>query len=280
MRARASSGLRNTEGIEISSISLGSSDTGVLLIHGYLATPEEMRGLAEHLAANGLKVYAPLIAGHGSSVRELLKTTWKDWYASVESALAQLQLECSKTFVADLSLGALQALHLAAHHPKLAGVVAMAPPAVLFFDERRPWRRKSDLKLWLISRMPWVASIYPGEPSDRPPRFLHADIRDAEARNRHIYYLFNPARGVLELLKYQRHVRGELSLIRQPLLLMHSPLDHTVPPRSSSLLFEQVGSEDRTLDFETAANSWHVLTEDVDRDAVYERIAKFIQSRT
>lgn len=278
MRSSAGSSLRNTEGLTISPIQMSSGDTGALLIHGYLATPEEMRGLAEHLAQHGITVYAPLVAGHGSSIANLLRTTWQDWYQSVEGALAELHEECAKVFVVGLSLGGLQALHLAAHHPELAGVIAMAPPVVLFFDERRPWRRKSDLKLWLISRLPWLARIYPGEPSDFTPQFLHADIRDEAARKRHIYYGFNPTKGVLEILNYQEHVKRELALIRQPLLLIHSPLDHTVPPKSSSFVFEKVSSTDNTLDFEVAASSWHVLTEDVDVPKVYERIGEFIQN--
>jgi len=255
----------------------GSGDTGVLLIHGYLATPEEMRGLAEHLAQSGLRVHAPLVAGHGTSLEDFGNTSWQDWHESVEIALRGLQEKCANVFVVGLSLGGLQALHLAAHHPGIAGVVAMAPPAVLFFDERKPWRKKSDLKLWLISRMPWLARIYRGEPSDASPAFLHADIRDEQARKAHIFYKFNPTMGVLEILKCQRHVLQELSLVKQPLLLMHSPLDHTVPPRSSSFVFEQVSSTDKELDLEVAANSWHVLTEDVDRQMVYERISEFIK---
>jgi len=62
--------LRNPEGREIGAIRLGTGETGVLLVHGYLATPEEMRGLAEFLAHRGLRVYVPLVAGHGTTLRE------------------------------------------------------------------------------------------------------------------------------------------------------------------------------------------------------------------
>jgi len=272
--------LKNAGGREIGAILMGAGDTGALLFHGYLATPEEMRGLAEFLAHRGLRVYVPLVAGHGTTLAEFAKTTWRDWHASVESALGELQSECAKVFAVGMSLGGLQALHLAAHHPELAGVVALAPPAVLFFDERRPWRRASDLKLWLLSRMPWLAKVYRGEPSDAAPQFLHADIRDEDARKKHIYYRFNPASGVLELLKYAAHVRAELAQVTQPLLLMHSPLDHTVPPKSSELVFERVSSEDKALDTVTAASSWHVLVEDVDAQKVFDAVRGFIAAHS
>jgi carboxylesterase len=270
------SDLCHAEGRTISPIRLGGGSAGVLLIHGYLATPEEMRGLAEHLAAQGLRVYAPLVAGHGTTAAEFKRTRWEDWYASVEGALAELQRECSQVFAVGISLGGLQALHLAAHYPELSGVVALAPSVELMFDPQRPWRKESDSKLWLLSRMPWLAKLYTGEPSDCAPHFMHADLRDEPARRHHIYYRFNPTSGVVELLEYAKHVKRELPQIHQPLLLIHSPLDGTVPVRSSELVMAHVSSGDKTLDLSTAANSWHVLTEDVDRESVYNVVGKFI----
>ena len=272
------SDLRNARARAITPLGLGTGETGVLLLHGYLATPEEMRGLAEHLAAAGLRAAVPLIAGHGTTLHEFRRTTWRDWYASAESALAELQAECTRAFVVGMSLGGLQALHLAAHHPELAGVVALAP-AVVLYDGRRPWRRASDLKLALLERMPWLARLYPGESSDGTPHFLHADLRDEAARRRHIYYGFNPTSGVVELLRYARHLRPELERIRQPLLLLHSPLDNTVPLLSSQYVLAHVSSRDKALDTQTAARSWHVLTEDVDAPAVFAMVLRFIAER-
>jgi hypothetical protein len=40
------------------------SDTGVLLIHGLMAAPEEVREWADFLHAKGLTVYAPRLSGH------------------------------------------------------------------------------------------------------------------------------------------------------------------------------------------------------------------------
>jgi carboxylesterase len=277
---KSSSDLRNTEGRTIASIKTGTGGTGALLIHGYLATPEEMRGLAEHLAAKGLRVYAPLVAGHGTTMREFMRTRWEDWYASVEGALKELQGLCTSVFVVGISLGGVQALHLAAHHPEISGIVALAPAVRFRFNPMREWRKASDMKLWLITLMPWLAALYPGEPSNGQPHFLHTDIRDEEARKEHIFYKFNPTSGVLQMLEYAQHLKKELPQIRQPLLIIHSPQDGSIPVRSSEYVMSRVSSEDRTLDLTTAANSWHVLTEDVDRMMVYNAVSEFITLRT
>ncbi|HCY84126.1 MAG TPA: EstA protein, partial [Desulfobacteraceae bacterium] len=44
---------------------------GVLLIHGYMAAPREMADFAEYLHTQGFTVYAPRLAGHGTSPENL-----------------------------------------------------------------------------------------------------------------------------------------------------------------------------------------------------------------
>ena len=44
---------------------------GVLLVHGLMAAPEEVRELADFLFSLGYSVYAPRMAGHGTSAEDL-----------------------------------------------------------------------------------------------------------------------------------------------------------------------------------------------------------------
>src|SRR5262249_5743535 len=69
-------------------------------------------------------VSCPALAGHCSTLRELKRTRWTDWYASLETALQALQEQCSSVFVGGLSMGALMALKLAADHPEIVNGVA------------------------------------------------------------------------------------------------------------------------------------------------------------
>ena len=62
---------------------------GVLVLHGFTGSPQTVRPWAEHLAAAGLTVRAPLLAGHGAGWRELSATGWTDWFASAEQAFAE-----------------------------------------------------------------------------------------------------------------------------------------------------------------------------------------------
>ncbi len=52
------------------------SKTGVLLIHGFTGSPEEMRPLGDYLKKKRLTVYCPVLPGHCTSVRNLEKVSW------------------------------------------------------------------------------------------------------------------------------------------------------------------------------------------------------------
>ena len=77
----------------------------MLLIHGFCSTPPEMRGLGEHLAANGFRVHGALLKGHGTTPDDLETTDWKDWVDSAQAQLDGLRRECRQVFVAGQSMG-------------------------------------------------------------------------------------------------------------------------------------------------------------------------------
>ena len=64
---------------------------GVLLIHGLGGTPIELRFIAKAWRAPGYTVYCCQLAGHCGTPEELRRSTWREWYASVEAAHDRLQ---------------------------------------------------------------------------------------------------------------------------------------------------------------------------------------------
>src|SRR5262245_4230634 len=67
---------------------------GVLLIHGLGGTPVELRFIAQGLARLGHTVYCCQLAGHCGTPEELRRSTWQQWFASVEEAHNQLKQQC------------------------------------------------------------------------------------------------------------------------------------------------------------------------------------------
>jgi carboxylesterase len=105
------------------------ADTGVLLIHGLMAAPEEVREWANFLHEKGLTVYAPRLSGHGTSSKDLSFRKYKDWIDSVDRGHAILKTCCKKIIVAGFSTGAGLALQTVILKPHdFEAVIAVSAP--------------------------------------------------------------------------------------------------------------------------------------------------------
>ena len=62
----------------------GESGVGVLLIHGWTSSPQEMRDLGKHLAGQGHTVLGLRLPGHATRPADLKRMRWRDWLAAVE----------------------------------------------------------------------------------------------------------------------------------------------------------------------------------------------------
>ncbi len=106
--------------------------TGCLLLHGFTATPQELRFLGERLQGAGHSISGVQLAGHGTSIGDFEQRTWRDWYASASDGLRALRAHASQVVAVGQSMGALLALQLAADHPdEINGVALLSPALVL-----------------------------------------------------------------------------------------------------------------------------------------------------
>ena len=174
--------------------------TGCLLIHGFSGSPPEMRPMGEYLAAKGLTVQGVRLAGHETSPEDMTTTTWRDWVASAEAGLRELEACCEQVFVAGLSMGGLITLHLAAHHT-VAGVIAISTPAYI-----ADWRFR-----FVPLVQPFVRWFIPN---------IESDLTDPQAQERFWSYNRLPTRCIVSLGKLIRLVRRELPQVRVPVLIM------------------------------------------------------------
>ena len=86
---------------------------GILLGHDLLATPHQMKPFAEQLHKAGFTVFCPRLTGHGTSEKDLIKSSWRDWQNSYNRAFTLLKHSCAKVIVGGFSAGALLALNRA-----------------------------------------------------------------------------------------------------------------------------------------------------------------------
>jgi len=84
--------------------------SAVLLIHGFLASPAEMRSLGERLHGEGHHVLGVRLKGHGTSPWDLRSRNWQDWAASVERGYEIIKAFSQRVHIVGFSTGGLLAL--------------------------------------------------------------------------------------------------------------------------------------------------------------------------
>ncbi|MFJ5777351.1 alpha/beta hydrolase [Streptomyces sp. NPDC093094] len=228
-------------------------EVGVLLCHGFTGSPQSLRPWAEFLAERGLTVSLPLLPGHGTRWEDMQLTGWQDWYAEVDRELRALTERCTQVFVFGLSMGGALALRLAARHgERISGVVVVNPA-----------NKVHGLSAYAL---PVARHLV------RTTKGIASDI--ARPGSTEIGYDRVPLHAAHSLRQFFRVVDGELPQVTQPLLLLHSPQDHVVPPADSARILSRVSSTDVTeLLLE---QSYHVATLDHDADRIFEESHGFI----
>jgi esterase/lipase/1-acyl-sn-glycerol-3-phosphate acyltransferase len=208
-----------------------NKDIGVLLIHGYMAAPLEVKELALFLKRRGLTIYAPRVKGHGTSPDDLAKRSYREWLHSVEVGYAIVQNLCKRVVVGGFSNGAGLALDLAARIEGLAGVIAVSTPLKLQYISTKlvpavdVWNR-------LMGRVHF---------DDARKQFV-----ENHPENPHINYLRNPISGLRELERLMDAVEPRLPDISIPALIIQAYQDPVVSPKGSEIIFERLGSPQKS----------------------------------
>lgn len=106
---------------------------GVVLAHGYLSAPQEIRALAQYLHDHlGVSVYGVRLKGHGTNPEALTKVTWRDWIGSMRRGYAAVKHHCDHVVFGGFSLGGVLALYMAAKQKDaISGVFSINGPIKL-----------------------------------------------------------------------------------------------------------------------------------------------------
>lgn len=223
---------------------------GILLAHGYTATPAEVLLLARNLHTYGYTVSGPLLPGHGCSPDEMNRCRWGDWVGAMEKAYQALAARCETVFVGGESMGALLALHVAAKYPEVVGVLAYAPALQLS-------RRIAFLSYVLSPFLPQVKKNL------------------TRIHDKWQGYKVHPVPALNQLVRLQRVIKRQLPEIHQPLLIVQGRQDNNIDLRGIDLLYQQVGSDFKEIHW--MEESSHVVLLDEEIETVTEITLRFIE---
>lgn len=237
-----------------------SRELGVVLVHGFLAAPREVKELAEYLGRQGLWVYVPRLKGHGTSAADLATRTCQDWVESVDEGYAVISNICRRVVVGGFSFGGGVALDLAARVPEVAGVFAVSPPMRLqdissrFAPAVNMWNRLMDLAHYDTAKKDFV------EITVEHPQINYARL---------------PVAGISEMERFMTALGSKLAAIKAPALIVQAEGDPVVAPAGSKELFEQLGSAEKDYLLFDFARHGILLGEGA--EGVFQVIGDFIE---
>jgi carboxylesterase len=239
------------------------ASVGVVVVHGFTGNPIATRPLGQRLAAEGYCVEVPLLPGHGTSVRDLAGTRYRDWRATTEHAVASLARGCDRIVIVGHSMGGTIALDLASSGSQpLAGVVSIN---ALVLDRTEVLARLSPYLQHVVPLVPRDAAGMPTDDIAKPGVFEHA-------------YPWVSTKAARSLVAQLPRIRQNLSTIACPVLVVTSAVDHTVDPANGDAIVERL----RTAHLErlTCTRSYHVPLLDYDATLVEDRIVRFVAEVT
>ena len=237
-----------------------SDEIGVVLVHGYLASPEQLRPLADYLHTRGCSVYGVRLQGHGTSPQHMIDVTWRDWMDSVLRGHAILQQHCRRLVIGGFSLGGTLAM-IAAAQPqiRLDGVFSINAPLQLR-DRRAPL-------------IPLIVNL------NRAMRKLgvsngHYCRPNYGAEHPETTYEVDYFCGVKELRSAVRACRRSLGRVRAPALVVQADDDPLVAPHSAKLFINRLGSKRKVL--AQLPSDRHVIVRGEGSEEVFRRVLRFV----
>lgn len=232
---------------------------GVVLVHSYLAEPEEVKSLAGYLRRQGVWVYAPRLPGHGTSAEDLAERKYREWVEAVETGYILMSMICDRVVVGGVAVGGSLALDLAARVGSVAGVFAICPPLALrnystnFMPSQDVWNRILNKTMG-------------GEQNSRFFEFTHGNL--------HLNYPKNPVSGVKEVGDLLDSIAKRYVAINQPALILQADNNPVVDPKGSLQLYDGIASSDK--EFCLMSYDRHILVNGEGAEKVFKKIGAFI----
>ena len=127
---------------------------GILLTHGLSESPYFMRYLAAFFQANGFRVLAVLLPGHGTRPGDLLDTRWQEWARAVAYGTDRLAEEVDEVYLGGYSAGGALSIYQSLRDKRVRGLFLFAP--ALEITRLAAYAFLHKWVSWLIPRQKWL----------------------------------------------------------------------------------------------------------------------------
>ncbi len=201
----------------------------------------------------GFDVELPRLPGHGTTIDDMQRTGWTDWFGESERVIDDMTARVDRTIVVGQSMGATLALAVALRRSEIDGLVCINPAT-----QTRDAATMAMIDEFIDDGL----LVVPGEGSD---------IADPESSD--IAYDGTPLLALKSLVDEGiAPISGRFGELTMPLRLFTSRQDHVVDPADSEHLAATYGGP---VEHTWLERSYHVATLDHDRDHVVAESVSF-----
>lgn len=234
----------------------GNPDECIFMIHGFTGSAPEMYPLAKLLNEKGYSIVVHALPGHGTpSLKELKKTSAKDWMKSVKEGYEKAAKKYKKVFVFGYSMGGALAITLTKEH-SLNGLILCEP--ALIPSNKFAWMAK-------ILRFTPMKIQWGGEPPHYP------DHAEEYWKGQSGYYLKSAA----DLLMVSKKAKKLVPHILCPVMVTWAEKDESISKKGVDLITNNAPSNIKT--FKTYPNNTHHLPSEPEKENLAKDIDVFIK---
>jgi acylglycerol lipase len=236
----------------------------LLVAHGLAEHSGRYKNLVDYFVPKGYAVYALDHRGHGKSEgQRSYVDNFNDYLIDLRTLFDMVHKDnkSTKIFLFGHSLGATIAVAYAVEHQKeLAGLIVSGSSLVATTSVSPALLAMAGIVSAIAPKM--GVTVLDASTISRDQAVVDAYVNDPLVFRGKI-----PARTGAELARMWKQLPEKMSNIKLPILIMHGFADQLSDPRGSQLLFERVGSKDKTL--KLYDNCFHEICNEPDRKQVF-----------
>lgn len=230
------------------------SRRGVLLLHAYSGSANDVRMLSRLLEKRDYTVYAPNLSGHGTmEPLDITSQRVATWQEDVAEALIKLRKNCDQIAVFGLSMGGILAMDALEREPDLIGGGIFCSP--LF---------KNDNQV-TASFLKYAQQVYQlGELSEEEKKAKLAEVTTRQPSQ------------MSEIEELGSQVANKLGTLAMPIYIAQAGADEMIDPTTA---FQTLAALKQTdVSFYWFAKSGHVITVDPVHRQFEKTLLHFIEN--
>lgn len=246
----------------------------LLVAHGLAEHSGRYMNLVNHFVPQGYAVYGIDHIGHGKSEgKRVYVEQFQDFTKTLKTYFDSIREKQPETpiFLIGHSMGGLiGAAYLLEHQNELSGAILSGPAIKIPENISQTTLLAGKIFSVLMPKLGVAPLIYEG--ISRDPAVVDAYINDPL-----VYTGKITARLAAELIKTMGHVTKHAAKIQLPIMIAQGSADSLVDPGGAQLLYDLVGSEDKTI--KLYAGFYHEIFNEPEHAQVLEDVQLWIEKQ-